>query len=134
MPTLAELRNMNWQAIASGANGLVGWWFSGMIRNYREAGKNAEFDEAWGNVKTAYAEVAEKVPLLLSVEPAPKVTKLPPDISARTWRKDGVLWMLAVNRTYGAVSGKVELSDGRSVELSLDGLGWRFIEIPESAR
>jgi hypothetical protein len=42
--------------------------------------------------------------------------------------------MLAVNRTYNAVSGSVGLSDGRSVGVSLEGLGWRFIELPERAR
>jgi hypothetical protein len=129
MPTLAELRNMNWQAVASGANGLVGWWFSGMVRNYKDAGKTAEFDEAWGNVKTAYAEVAQKVPILLSVEKAAKVTKKPANISARTWSKDGVLWLLAVNRTYSPVAGEIELSDGRKTSVSLEPLGHGFFEV-----
>ena len=123
---------MNWQAIASGANGLVGWWFAGIVRHLKGNGKTAEFNEAWENVKKAYAEVAEKTPLLLSVEEAPRVSKLPADISARTWRKDGVLWMLAVNRTYKPVSGTVSLSDGRTVDVSLEGLGVAFTEVPLS--
>ena len=129
MPNLAELRNMNWQAIASGANGLVGWWFSGMIRNLRDKGRTEEFNRAWGDVKTAYREVAEKVPLLLSVEPAPTVAKKPANLSARCWRKDGKGWLLVVNRTYDPVTGAVALSDGRKVDVSLDGLGYRFIEL-----
>ncbi len=131
MPTLAELRNMNWQAVASGANGLVGWWFPGMVRNLRKKGREDEFRRVWGDVKTAYGEVAEKIPLLLSVEDAPKVSKRPQDMSARTWRKDGTLWLLAVNRTYEPVSGRVELSDGRSVDVALEGLGFRFVKVPE---
>ena len=129
MPTLAELRNMNWQAIASGANGLVGWWFSGMVRNLKKKGRTEEFNRAWGDVKAAYGEVAEKIPILLSVEDAPKVVKKPNDMSARTWRKDGRLWLLAVNRTYEPVSGRIVLSDGQSAEVSLDGLGCRFAPI-----
>ena len=129
MPTLAEMRNMNWQAVASGANGLVGWWFAGMVRNLKKKGKMAEFRQAWGDVKAAYGEVAEKIPLLLSVEDVPKVVKRPQDMSVRAWRKDGTLWLLAVNRTYGPVSGQVELSDGQSVKVSLDGLGCRFVSI-----
>ena len=131
MPTLAELRNMNWQAIASGANGLVGWWFPGMVRNLRDKGRTDEFVRVWGDVKAAYREVAEKVPLLLSVEPAPKVAKRPANISARCWRKDGKLWLLAVNRTYDPTSGTVELSDGKQLEISLDGLGSRFVEVAD---
>lgn len=129
MPTLAELRNMNWQAIASGANGLVGWWFSSLIREYRQKGREADFVRAWGDVKTAYSEVAKKVPLILSVEPAPRVAKLPANVSARTWRKDGRVWLLVVNRTYDPVKGTVTLSDGGKVDVSLGGLGYRFIEL-----
>ncbi len=134
MPTLAELRNMNWQAIASGANGLVGWWFSGMVRNLKQKGKMDEFRQVWGDVKTAYGEVAEKIPLLLSVEPAPKVVKKPQNISSRIWRKDGALWLLVVNRTYEPVEGKVELSDGQSVNVRLEGLDFRFLRVGDARR
>lgn len=129
MPTLAELRNMNWQAIASGANGLVGWWFPGMVRNLRDKGRTEEFNRAWGDVKTAYCEVSEKVPLILSDEPAPTVARKPANLSARCWCKDGRSWLLVVNRTYDPVTGAIGLSDGRKVEVSLDGLGYRFIEV-----
>jgi hypothetical protein len=131
MPTFEEMRNMNWQAIASGANGLVGWWFAGIVSHLKGKGKNAEFNEAWENVKKAYAEVAAKTQLLLSVEDAPRVSKLPPDVSARTWRKDGILWLLAVNRTYKPVSGVIALSDGSTVDVSLEGLGVVFTKIQE---
>jgi hypothetical protein len=134
MPTFEEMRNMNWQAIASGANGLVGWWFAGIVSHLKGKGKNAKFNETWEKVKKAYAQVAVKTPILLSVEEAPGVADRPPDISARTWRKDGVLWMLAVNRTRKPVSGAVALSDGRSVDVSLEGLGVRFAEVPERGR
>ena len=132
MPTRAELRNMNWQAIASGANGRVGWWFAGMIRNLKQKGKTDEFLRVWSDVKAAYGEVAEKIPLLLSVESAPNVVKKPQNISARTWRKDGVLWLLVVNRTYEPVEGKVELSDGQSVDARLEGLGARFLRVGDA--
>ena len=125
MPTLDEMRNMNWQAIASGANGLIGWWFAGIVRYL----KGEAFDKAWADVKIAFGEVAEKIPLLLSVEPAPKVAKKPADISARTWRKDGVLWLLAVNRTYDPASGVIELEDGRKAGISLKGLGYQFVKV-----
>ena len=80
-------------------------------------------------MKIAFGEVAEKIPLLLSVEPAPKVAKKPADISARTWRKDGVLWLLAVNRTYDPASGVIELEDGRKAGISLKGLGYQFVKV-----
>jgi hypothetical protein len=131
MPTFEEMRNMNFQAIASGANGLVGWWFAGIVRHLKGKGKHAEFDEAWENVKKAYSEVALKVPLFLSVEKAPEVVLKPENISARTWRKDGVVWMLVVNRTYKPVSGKVTLANGQVIDVSLEGLGVGFIEVQE---
>jgi hypothetical protein len=65
------------------------------------------------------------------VEDAPRVSKLPPDVSARTWRKDGILWLLAVNRTYKPVSGVIALSDGSTVDVSLEGLGVVFTKIQE---
>ncbi|MBR2982138.1 MAG: hypothetical protein IKC80_02790 [Kiritimatiellae bacterium] len=131
MPTFEEMRNMNWQAVASGANGLIGWWFAGIVKHLEGKGKTQEFNKVWEDVKKAYAEVAEKTPLLLSVEQAPRVSKLPPDISARTWRKDGILWLLAVNRTYKPVSGVIALSDGSTVDVSLEGLGVVFTKIQE---
>ncbi len=134
MPTRAELRNMNWQAIASGANGLVGWWFSYMVMYLKDRGQTESFRQVWDDVKSAYAEVAEKVPLLLSVEPAPKVRTLTKGLSARTWRKDGILWMLAVNRTYEPIAGVVGLDDGRQVRVRLEGLGCEFVELDKEIK
>lgn len=47
----------------------------------------------------------------------------------RTWRKDGRVWLLVVNRTYDRVAGTVGLADGRTADVSLEGLGYKFIEV-----
>ena len=129
MPTREELKNMNWQAVAAGANGLVGWWFAGMIRELLDKGKEAEFRRVWEDVKVAYEDVAARIPLLLSVEPAPKVVKVPEDVVARTWTKDGETWLLVVNRNAKPTAGKVVLAGGKIVPFDLKALESAFVKI-----
>ena len=67
-PTLDEMRSMAWQCIAEGANGLVFYsWFD--VRR----DPTTPFEEHWPDVKQMAAEIAEMIPVLLSVEPAPEV-------------------------------------------------------------
>ena len=88
MPTKDELRNMNWQHLANGANGLISYSFFDVRRQ-----TNAEAD--WQTVREVAWEIDRYVPVILS-EPGPAATA-PKDISVRTWRKDGEVWVLAVN-------------------------------------
>lgn len=98
-PTIPQLRNMIWQTIASGGNGVVLYSLYDMIR-----AEDIDFDAYWPQVVDLASEVAEYAPLLLSTEPAPRVTAdgLPTDtqwLSTRSVQLDGQTYLFAVNRS-----------------------------------
>ncbi len=105
-PTMAEMRNMNWQHIAAGANGIISYSFGSMQ-------KQPDFPELWKQTVTAHEEIAKFVPVLLSVDPTPAVVSSSPlRLSCRTWMKDGKLYLLACNLTTKPISETAELADG----------------------
>lgn len=93
-PTLAEMRCMAWQCIASGANGLVFYsWFDlwRMNRTVDEGGGaivRDPFDERWRDVRVMANEIADLIPVLLS-------TEAPADIRMKTGEEE------IVHRLYG---------------------------------
>ena len=107
MPTAEEMRRMSWQCIAAGANGLVYYSFGAI------AGRNVvtPFEKAWADVCAAAAEVRRYIPVMLSVESTPVVKGVPTDWGVRLWRKDGDVYMLAVNAQDTASSTVLELSE-----------------------
>ena len=51
---------------------------------------------------------------MLSVEPAPDVAGAPGEWGVRVWRKDGEMWLLAVNAQDRASAAELTLSEGLS--------------------
>ena len=95
-PTFEEMRNMAWQFMAEGANGLIFYSYD----SWEKMKWRTSPEKMWESVCRIGAEVREKFPVFLSDEPAPKVSLMTADASARAWRKDGEIWLLAVNPTY----------------------------------
>ena len=95
-PTFDEMRNMAWQFIAEGANGLIFYSYS----SWEKMKWRTPPEQMWEHVCLIGAEVKDKFPVFLSDEPAPTVSLITKDASARAWRKDGETWLLAVNPTY----------------------------------
>jgi hypothetical protein len=95
-PTFEEMRNMAWQFIAEGANGLIFYSYS----SWERMKWRTPPEKMWESVCRIGEEVKAKFPVFLSDEPAPKVTVLTELASVRAWRKDGSVWLLAVNPTY----------------------------------
>ena len=93
MPTREEMRLMSWQQIIEGANGISYFSYSCIYAG----AKGEEFDRIWGDLVAVAGEIKRLSPVLLSVEPAPKVLELTDDAIARTWRFGG--------ETYLAVAG-----------------------------
>ena len=110
-PTFDEMRNMAWQFIAEGANGLIFYSYS----SWERMKWRTPPEQMWDSVCRIGAEVKAKFPVFLSDETAPKVSLITKDASARTWRKDGEIWLLAVNPTYRP----------KVVEFSLEGFPQR---------
>ena len=107
-PTEQELKNMNWQHIALGANGLIAYCYHALYRHV----KPEDFDTYWKPICNAAAEVKKMMPVLLSVEEAPTAQGAPEMVPVRTWMKDGELYVLAVNARNEAQTANLALSRG----------------------
>ena len=110
-PTFDEMRNMAWQFIAEGANGLIFYSYS----DWDKMKWRTPPEKMWDSVCRVGAEVKSKFPVFLSGETAPNVSLVTKDASVRAWRKDGETWLLAVNPTYGP----------KVVEFALEGCALR---------
>jgi len=107
-PTLAEMRSMNWQHIANGANGLLSFAFN----CYFYPLNRQDWRTFWALTVEANREVAKMIPVLLSVEPAPRGEPDSEDLICRTWVKDGDLYLLACNLSEKPLYASVKLSGG----------------------
>ena len=110
MPTAEEMRQMSWQCVAAGANGIVYYSF-GTIAKTNNA---TPFEKAWSDVCAAASEIKKYIPVLLSVEPTPSVTGAPAAWSARMWRKNGDVYLLVSNAQNVDASAELELSENFS--------------------
>lgn len=114
-PTYDELRSMAWQAIAGGANGLL--WYS--AHHIFKCSPKEDLEKNWGDLVKVAAEIKSHVEILLSEEIPPEATSSSGDIAVRSFRKDGKLWILAVNKTGSPASGRIAVDGAGERELSL---------------
>jgi hypothetical protein len=97
-PTFAEVRSMAWQCIAEGATGLVFYSWSDVKRN-----PDVPFDVQWAGLRRIAAEIDGLAPVLLSVEPAPRIRASGATDAQPTWLHtlvrchQGRLYLVAVN-------------------------------------
>lgn len=92
-PTLAEMKNMNWQMIAHGANALFLYSFSPLEKmSWRDP-----FEKRWSDVKASVSEIAEMSDIILSVEKALQFRDVSETLAVRTWQKDSQTYALVVN-------------------------------------
>ena len=111
-PTRDEMANMNWQAVAAGANGLCLYSHHAMRRHFDVGG----FDKAWSQVCETAEEVRRMIPVLLSDGDAPAVSGVPEELLAvRTFLHGGQPWVLAVNRTTKPVKATLRLPSAIAV-------------------
>ena len=89
-PTYEEKRNMAWQAIIHGANGLVFYSFFDLKRG-------GDFDNEWEQVKRMALEIRRLSPVILSVEDVPDVSSGNESIHCLAKMYGGKLYVFAVN-------------------------------------
>ena len=112
-PTEQELKNMNWQHIALGANGLISYCYHGLWKYV----KPDEFEAHWRSICNAAAEVKKMMSVLLSVDEAPRVNGAPEMVPVRTWMHEGSLYILAVNA----------IAEKQMVELAIQSGSWKAV-------
>jgi hypothetical protein len=110
-PTLAEFRNMTWQFVAEGALGLVYYELYYMRRD-----PDLTFEQAMGIATAVGQEVADLVPMLLSID-APPAATVPDEAWLETLVKglDGTGYLFAVNNTRAAQSATFAMPAALSV-------------------
>jgi hypothetical protein len=94
-PTKAQLRNMIWQCLTNGANGILLYSLYDMQRN-----PDVDFKTYWPQVCQVIEQVQEYAPAILSVEPAPSVTLQTDDasnFSMRVTRWQGATYAFIVS-------------------------------------
>ena len=107
-PSLAEMRSMNWQYIANGANGLFLFAFNCYFYPLCKDDWRPRFALACEGAR----EVARLADVLLSVEPAPKGGLNSSQAVCRTWAKDGKVYVLVCNLANRPQDVTVELDAG----------------------
>jgi hypothetical protein len=101
------MRQMSWQCIAAGANGLIYYSYGVIIK----PNNVTPFEKAWADVCSAASEIKRYIPVILSVEPTPEVCGAPEKWSTRIWRKDGAVYLLVVNAQNADSSANLKLSE-----------------------
>ena len=100
-PTEDEFRNMSYQCIAEGANGLIYFHFTRFLRD------DKDFSAHWAYVCKTIREIAANIPVFL-LDPGPMpVSSDETRMSVRTWREGDAVWVLAVNTTRGPIQAEV---------------------------
>ena len=102
-PTREEYASMNWQQIAAGANGLIGYAYHAI---YRDTKSEDERERYLDIVHSTGRQVAAHIPILLE-DPGCAILSLPKGLVGRTWRHEGRDVMLVCNVTRETVSGTV---------------------------
>ena len=141
MPTCEEMKNMTWQGIAGGANGLIYYSYTYLMKS-----PTTPFEKAFADVCAVAQEVKNLVPVLLSDGKAPRFKSSSLSLAVRTWRKGRKLYVLAVNRTREDLKGTVTLdenftnakpimgegftkADGRVLSFALKPIGQTMLEL-----
>ena len=145
-PTEREFRNMTWQSVAAGANGLVYYCFHTMRRVLPGDAYKAE----WNKVLTVSREIVPFFDVFLSVDPHDETSGAPKGVFVRNWNYRGEEWVLVVNgtnrpkevslglgRAYASGSvafGEALKAEGSSLSGTLSPLGISFMKLKEKSK
>ena len=122
-PTYDDMRNMAWQCLAGGANGLVFYSFFDLVA----MDAKTPFRTRWEDVKRMACEIKSYEAYFLSTDAPPSVAGAPDALACRVWRLGGKTLVVAVNTTREPLSADVTV-DGRPVSLALGPTEVKIIE------
>ena len=104
-PTYEEFRNMSYQCVAEGANGLLYYQFTRLLKEEKT------FTACWPYVCKALREIAAAIPVFL-LDPGPTPISAPnDDLPLRTWRVGDSTWVLVVNATRAPLVAEVRFAE-----------------------
>ncbi|MBQ3096932.1 MAG: hypothetical protein IJC66_02150, partial [Kiritimatiellae bacterium] len=106
--TQEQMRNLTWQALAAGANGLLYYSFFDL----QKMAWKTPFEETFGNVCTVAGEVKRFEDVFLYCDSSEAVATSSENLAARMWRYRGDIYLAIVNLHAGNVSGSVVSPDG----------------------
>ena len=94
-PSANEIRAMAWQAISSGANGLL-------MYSYFDLKKESDFAAKWQIVKDLSLQIKQFIPMLLSVEATPQCQYVGSDkVAWRVQQYNGFTYLFVTNGNNG---------------------------------
>ena len=126
-PATEEVRNMAWQALTAGANGIFFYSFFDLKKGSERVG--APFEQAFAEVCSVAEEIKRFEDILLATESV-KVVADTPKLGVRTWKRGDEVYLAVVNKRYEQTSGRVEVDAptamvetllGPAPELAADG-------------
>jgi len=118
MPTAREMKNMFWQAVVGGANGLIGYSHFDVRRM---DWKNPK-DKVWRDVCAAADEIRCYAPVILSGDEPPKTISDNPTVRVRAWRDGKTIHVLAVNAKDEPAKATVTVEGGKTLTADLPAL------------
>ena len=101
-----EIRNMAWQALAAGANGLFFYSFFDLKKGSERIG--VPFDQAFEEVCIPAREIKRFEDILLATESV-SVAADTPKFGVRTWKRGDEIYLAVVNKRYEQTAGRVEV-------------------------
>ena len=105
-PATEEMRNMAWQALTAGANGIFFYSFFDLRTGAERAG--VPFDQAFEDVCSVAREIKRFEDVLLATESV-LATADTPKMGVRTWKRDGEVYLAVANRRYERTTGKIKV-------------------------
>jgi hypothetical protein len=105
--TETQMRNLSWQALAAGANGLLYYSYFDL----QKMSWKTPFEETFGNVCRVAGEVKRFEDVFLHCDSSESVAVSTRNLAARIWRYRGDIYLAVVNLHVGETSGRVMLPD-----------------------
>ncbi len=125
-PTRDEIRNMTWQAIVEGANGIIYFKYGDLLNN--NGGKNT-FETRWADLMDVAWEVRRFMPVLLTDEPEIGVSGQTGSVRARALAHGGDVYLVVVNTSCESGRAKLDVSGFSTYEADLKPLEVRVFNL-----
>ena len=105
-PSEEEIRNLAWQALAAGANGLFFYSFFDL----QKVSWKTPFEESFGAVCKVASEIKHYEHVFLSTESVAAESDTS-HLGVRAWRHDGAIYLAVVNLRAASSSGRIHIQE-----------------------